>query len=196
MVELGLGLLEPSKAAALKAHLEGCPRCATQARVEGPLGDALRSLREDYPDELDVTSRVARRLAATGLRDRGEVPARQLGWAGAFAGCCLALLVAGFRILLPDLPLLLEGAGGLVSSLGVLLEGLVRALLALLALALELLGVLTRMLAACGSLLARLEPLAVAFVALSYAGMAVTVALVLGRDFRRPLLASRGKDLG
>jgi hypothetical protein len=194
LVELGLGLLDPREESALRAHLEHCPDCAAEARVERALGHALLSLREEYPHELDVLPRVGRRLAALRSHDLEEVPARQLGWAGAFATACLIGLAAGLWFLLPDLPPLLKTATGLASSLGGILEGLGRVLLALIVLPLKLLGVLARVLAGCGSLLARLEPVAVAAVALGYATMAATVTLVLGRDLRRPLLASRGKE--
>lgn len=196
LVELGLGLLDPREEADLRAHLERCADCAVEARVERTLGRALLSLREEYPHELDVLPRVGRRLAALRPSDLEEVPARQLGWAGAFATACLVGLAAGLWFLLPDLPPLLDGASGLASSLGGALGGLGRALLALIALPFKLLGVLAGMLAACGSLLARLEPVAVAAVALGYATMAATVTLVLGRDIRRPLLAPRGKENG
>lgn len=196
LVERGLGLLEPRAEAALRAHLERCPRCAAEARVEGLLGEALLSLRGDCPHELDVSARVGGRLHLLRPQDFEEVPARQLGWAAAFAVACLGGLIAGFWFLLPDLPPLLDGAAGVASSLGGALEGLARAALALLALPVKLLGVLVRMLTACGTLLARLEPVAVAVVGLGYAAMAATITLVLGRDLRRPLLASRGKEDG
>jgi hypothetical protein len=196
LVELGLGLLEPAEEASLRAHLERCPRCAEEARVEGLLGEALLSLRGEYPHELDVRGRVGRDLDALRPRALEEVPARQLGWAAAFAVACLAGLIAGLWLLAPELSPMLDGAAGLLSSLGGLLEGLGRAALALIALPFKLLGVLARVLAACGSLLARLEPVAVAVVALGYVAMAATVTLILGRDIRRPLLASRGKENG
>ena len=194
LVELGLGLLEPRAESALLAHLQVCPRCAEEARAERLLAHAIGSLREEYPHEIDIRPRVGLRLAGLRPRDLEEVPARQLGWAAVGAAACLAALAAGFWVLLPDLPPLLDGAASLASSLGGVLEGLVRTLLALLALPFKLLGALLRMLGAFGSLLARLEPVAIAAVALGYAGMAATVTLVLGRDLRRPLLARRGKE--
>jgi len=196
LVERGLGLLDRRTESALQAHLERCPRCAAEARVEQSLGNALLSLREEYPHEIDLRPRVGRRLAALRPRDLEEVPDRQLGWAAAFAAACLAGLAAGLWFLLPDLPPLVEGVAGLLSGLGGALEGLARALLALLALPFKLLGVLASVLSACGSMLARLEPVAVAVVALGYATMAATVTLVLKRDIRKPLLAARGKEDG
>lgn len=194
LVELGLGLLEPREESALRAHLQACPRCAAEARLEGALSDALQSLREEYPHEIDVRPRVSQGLAALRPHDFDEVPARQLGWAAGFATACLAGMAGGLWFLLPDLHPLLDGAAGLASGLAGVLQGLARALLALLALPIKLLGVLAGLLTACGSLLARLEPVAVAAIALSYAAMAATVTLVLGRDLRRPLLAPRGKE--
>jgi hypothetical protein len=195
-VESGLGFLGPREESALRAHLESCPRCASESAVESDLGEALRSLREDYPRELDVLSRVERRLAALRPQDLEELPARQLGWAVVFAAASLLGLIAGFRVLLPDLATLLDGAGGLTSGLAGAAHGLVRALLPLLELPLKLLGVLLDMLHECGSLLSRLEPLAVAAVALGYGVMGATITLVLGRDLRRPLPAHQGKEHG
>jgi len=194
MVELGLGLLDAAAESALRAHLASCPRCAAEARAEGRVRDALRTLREEYPGEIDVRARVGRRLAAGEFPYGAEASARQLGWAAAFAAACLVGLGAGLRLLLPELPPLWNETAGLVSALGGALEGLARVLIALLALPLKLFGVLIRTLGAFGSPLSRLEPLAFAAVALGYAGMSATAVLVLGRDLRRPLLASRGKE--
>lgn len=194
LVELGLGLLERRAERALRAHLERCPRCAAEVRVEGLLSDALRSLREEYPYEVDVRADVIRRIFAGSPPDREEMPAGQLAWAAACAAVCLVGLVYGFRLLLPQLPPLLEAAVSLAATLGAALEGLARALLALFLLPLKLFGVLFRILGALGSLLARLEPVAVAAVALGYAGIAATSALVLGRDLGRHVLAPRGKE--
>lgn len=194
LVELGLGLLDPATEAALRAHLELCPRCAAEARAEGPLRAAVRALHEEYPLEIDVRSRVLHGLADPGTPDLTEVSVRQLGWAAACAAACLVALVAGLRLLLPELPPLWNETAGLVSTFGGALEGLVRAMFALLALPLKLFGVLVRLLGAFGSLLARLEPVAVVAVALGYAAMSGTAALVLARDLRRPLIALQGKE--
>jgi hypothetical protein len=196
LIERKLGQLEPGRESALRAHLEVCPRCAAEARVEESLGDALLSLRGEYPYRVDVRVRVGRRLSDLRPSDLEEVPARQLGWAAVFAAACVAGLVAGFWLLLPDLPSLLDGAAGLASALGGILQGLARALLALLVLPFKLLGVLVRMLGTFGSMLSRLEPVAVAAMALGYAAMATTVTLVLGRDIRRLLPAREGKEDG
>jgi len=194
LVELELGLLGPRAEAALRAHLESCPRCAAEARAEALLSDALRSLREPYPHEIEVRAAVSRRLRAAAPPEREEVPARQLGWAAAVATVCLAGLLFGLRLLLPELPPLLEPAASVAATLGGVLEGLGRVLLALLALPFKFFGVLFGILGALGSLLAKLEPAAIAAVAAGYAGIATTATLVLGRDLRRPQLAPRGKE--
>ena len=155
----------------------------------------LLSLRGEIPWEIDVRSTVMERLRALGGIDRDEISVAQLGWSAAFASIWVLALLAGLGWLLPESVPLIGELAGLIRALGDAAAAAGAALLALLALPFKLAAILVKPLGALGTLLRQLEPLGVAAVAVSYAAMAATISLVVGRDLRRalPALADNGE---
>ena len=181
---------------ALRGHLERCPSCAAEERLERLLRKDLGALRDEPFPAIDVREEVMARVRRAGRPVRDEVPPRQLGWAALVVAAWVLVLLGGLGLLLPDLPELFEETRGLGRALGAAVAGLVPVLLTLLALPLKLAGVALRTLGALGSLVGRLQPLGMTAVAISYVVMAATIALVVGRDLRRalPALAEGRKD--
>jgi hypothetical protein len=194
VVERGLGLLAPADELALRRHLESCPDCAAEERIERLLRDELSSLRQEIPHPVDVRTRVMPRIHTLVGVAREEVPARHLGWAGALAATCSVALLAGLWLLLPELPALLRVTGGLISSLGSAALVLSASLLTLIALPFKLIGIAIDTLGSLGPVASRLEPVGLVAVGLSYAAMAATITLVVGRDLKRPLPAFRREE--
>jgi hypothetical protein len=195
VVERGLGLLAPADELALRLHLEGCPDCAAEERIERLLRGELSALREEIPCALDVHARVMPRIRSLRGVEREEVPARHLGWAGALAAACFVALLGGLWLLLPELPALVRVTSGLISSLGSAALILSASLLTLIALPFKLIGIAIDTLEALGPLASWLEPVGLSAVGLSYAAMAATITLVVGRDLKRPLPAFRREEL-
>ena len=101
---LVLGQLDPGRAAAIEAHLEGCPACRAEAEALAPLGLHARA-----PIPIDSTSapapparlgdRIARRIAAERRAARRRRARRGLGLAlgAATAAATAALAIAVLR---------------------------------------------------------------------------------------------------
>lgn len=194
IVERGAGRLAPDAEAALREHLTGCPQCAAQSALEERLRDGMSLLREDYPFEIDVRPRVLSRIAEIGRINRDEVPSWQLGWAAGLAvACFLGLLGGAWMLWIDAAPGLRQGIEALPALAGALGK-LAAPILALVSLPFKLLGIGLKVLGALGTVLAELESVGVAGIALCYAMMGVTITLVLGRDFRRPLPALLRED--
>jgi hypothetical protein len=194
IVEQGLTGLPARHDPVLRRHLEGCTACAEEDRVERLLREDLRSLREELPFPLDVRARVMPRIQALEPVERDEVPLRHLGWAAAFAAACFAGLLAGLWTLFPQIQSLLSTGGSLVASLGRAFSSVLAPVLTLIALPFKLAGTVIDALGALGPLVARLEPVGILAVGLSYAAMAAIITLVVGRDLRRPLPAFRREE--
>lgn len=173
----------------LRGHLDRCPDCTAEEQLETLLRRDLAALRDERPPAIDVRGAVMERVLQAGRIDRGEVPTRQLGWAALLAAVWVAALVGGLALILPDLPALFEGTRDLGRALGDVVTGLVPVLLTLLALPLKLAGVAIKMLGALAPLVGRLQPVGATAVGIACVAMALTIALVVGRDLRRGLPA-------
>jgi len=195
LLERSLGTALPELLSGLSEHLEHCAACAERERSEQRMLRDLLSLRGEIPWEIDVRSTVMERLRALGGIDRDEISVAQLGWSAAFASIWVLALLAGLGWLLPESVPLIGELAGLIRALGDAAAAAGAALLALLALPFKLAAILVKPLGALGTLLRQLEPLGVAAVAVSYAAMAATISLVVGRDLRRalPALADNGE---
>jgi hypothetical protein len=194
IVETGSRWPVAAAGAELREHLSVCRDCSAEAAVERRLRDEISSLRGEYPHEIDVRTRVVRRIAELGRIDREEVTTGQLGWATSFAAACVVGLLAGGWILWSDAaPGLREGLETLPTLFGPL-GALAQPLLKLASVPFKLLGVALKLLGAFGSLVSELEPVGITVVAFCYAAMAATIALVVGRDLKRPLPAVARED--
>jgi len=190
-VERDLGLLGPGPAAKLEAHLQGCPGCAAELRAEALVVRALSELGRREPIDVDVAARV---MAGVAPVAREEVPARQLGWAGAGAAVCTAIVIAALAARWQQVEALLRSGAAITSKLLGFADALATPLISLLSFLVRLVGTAAGSLADLAAQASGLAPLAWLAVALGYGLMASTVALVLLKDLRRPLTAlSRGR---
>jgi hypothetical protein len=185
-IERELGLAGPDKRAALVAHLEACSACRALDENERALTAGLAALREAAPVRIDVTSRVAARVAALPADPRSRSAVRQV------AAPVIAL--AGFgALLLVGLGRVVPGVLGLAPDAAALAAGLRLAAANLAAPALETLRsvvvALTGVpasLAPVIELLPPFRPLAIGTLAACTATMVSTTALVVYRDVQRP----------
>jgi hypothetical protein len=187
LLQRELGLLAAAEVGELGRHLTDCDGCATRARQAAVISAGLRSLRRDYPFEIDVTARVAARVAGPYRTEPASVA--ELAWASAVA-------VAGAIAALLALPWLLAPLGSVLETLwlfGSATRGCVRPLLALIEVPLRLLW-------ACAETLVQLAPglrpwRAVLETAAVWTGivMSITTLSVIVRDARwRPHRLNRG----
>jgi hypothetical protein len=185
-VERGLGLLSPPGEAALDLHLARCPACARAVRAEERLVEQLAALGETPSLEVDVTARVLAGLPPFDRVPREDVPARQLGWAGAVAALGAIVVAGSFGGRLPEIEVLLQSAATIAFNLLGFADALLEPLWALLSVPFRFLGALGESLIELSSRATSLAPVARVTVALGYVAMASTVVLVLIRDLRRP----------
>jgi hypothetical protein len=185
-VEVELGLARPALRAALEAHLAGCPACASWAAGERGLTADLALLQSEHPFTVDVSTRVAARVARLEPGAREPIGVPQLAWTSVLVVACGFGLLAGLWRIAPGLP-------GLVGEVRALAAGMWHALGGLAAPAAALAGTLAKslggLLATVGPLLATLKPLqpvVITTITLCAALMATSIVLVVGRDFRRP----------
>lgn len=189
IVERSLGSLPPARGEALRLHVENCPGCAEEAAVEKRLRLELASLRGEFPDAIDVRRRVMSAISGIGRVEREAVPARQIGWAAAAAIACGLGLLGSLPWLWPQLAPLMTDLTAMASTFGRIAADLAAPLWTLLALPFKLAGALLKSLAGFSSILSRLEPAAIAAIAICYTAMAATITLIVGRDLRKPSLA-------
>ncbi len=178
----------------LSRHLASCEACAAEARREDELTRLLSTLRGMPPVEVDVTRRVMERIESLGAVGRVEVPARQLGWASAAAGlAALVLLGAGLRAAPALFEFLLSHSGALPDAIVFLARGFAPAA-DLVAGAQVLARAALDVLSAFAVLVQKAEPLARGAAALAVIGMAMTTAVVVARDFLRPVAVVNRED--
>jgi hypothetical protein len=196
LLEQSLGTARHETLSGLSDHLERCPACAARERDERRMLRDLASLHGEIPWEVDVGPTVMERIQALGEINRDEISVAQLGWSAATAAVWVAVLIASLTWVVPDSAPLVAALAGSARAFGEALAAAGAALLALLALPFKLAGALAKPLGAFGTLLRQLEPLGITAVAASYAAMAATIFLVVGRDLRRalPALAKNGEQ--
>jgi hypothetical protein len=194
LIGRGSAPLDRATESALRGHLESCPACAAEERFEALLREELGALHDEIPYPLDVRGRVLPRISELGAVAREEVPARQLGWAAALCMACFLGLLAAFRSLLPELLGLAGAAVSTLSPLGAAAADLAAPVWTLIGLPFRLAAIAIESLASLVPLIGRLEPVGLVFVVLSYAAMAATITLVVGRDLRRPQPVPREEE--
>jgi len=185
-IEHELGLVPPPERVALEAHLEFCSACRQLAEDERALTVDLAALRVSAPMPIDVTSRVAARVAALPVDLRSRALVRRVTAAVAAVGGFGVLVLVGLWRVVPE-------TLGLAPDAAALVAGLRLAALKLAGPALEALrGVIVALagvpesLAPVVELLPPLRPLAIGTLAACTATMLSTIALVVSRDVRRP----------
>jgi anti-sigma factor RsiW len=184
--ELELELLAPAERAVLDSHLGRCTACSEWVASERRLSAALAALRVEAPFEIDVTRRVAARISGPGSGREPEVSVREFGWSAALVALGSVGLLLGFWGIAPALPTFVEKlklAGAAVGSTG---SALLAPVVALITTGAKSLGHLLASIGAVAGTLESLQPVAIATVALCAVMMATSIALVVGRDLRRP----------
>ena len=188
-IERGLGLLASHREAALERHLVGCSACAQALRAEELLIEGLAALGRTPRLEVDAAARVLAEIGPVGRIPREDVPAWQLGWAGAAAALGAVVMLVSLAGQWQQIEALLVSGATITSKLLGFADVLVAPVVAVLSFLARLLGVLGETLFDLASRASRLEPFARIAVSLGYGVMASTVVLVLFKDLRRPVTA-------
>jgi hypothetical protein len=186
IVERSLEPQAPGTDVALRRHLERCEACAAEALVEHRLKTDFAFLREECPHAVDVKRRVMRAVAGMGGVERELVPARQIAWGAAAAIACSLGLLGILPSFWHQLSPLMAEMQVLLVAFGNIAADLAAPVLTLLSLPLKLAVIIVKTLAGFGSLVSRLEPAAVTAITIGSMAMTATIALVVGRDLKRP----------
>lgn len=184
--DLELGLGTPGEQAALESHLAACADCEAWADEERQLTATLAGLRIELPFEIDVTGRVATRIESLSPGHGHEVSVREFGWSAALVTACSVGLLLGLWSIAPGFPELVEKARLVGAAIGMTSSALMAPAAALVSTAAKLLGHLLASLGGVAGTLESLQPVAIGTVALCALMMTTSIALVVGRDFRRP----------
>ena len=182
LVERDLGTLCRDAAVRLDQHLQRCPACATEARIDAQWISELARLRQGYPLPLEVAGRVVARVRDGERVERVEVRHRQLAWATMAAVACGLLVAFGAWITLPEPIRLVEDGSILLGSATWLVELVTTPLATLLGVVVTLVGSLLKALAAVGSAMKQLLPAAWVATGLVCLAMAATISAIVGRD--------------
>lgn len=186
LVKVELELAAPEARAALGAHLADCSACASLSSRERAITAELSSLRVDCPLPVDVTARVAARVAELAPRAHEEVGVRQLAWSTTAAVLFGTALLAGFWKIAPDLWGLAAEARRLMAGAWVALTGLLEPGARWIA---RVISSIDRLLANLGPVadtLTTLQPVVIATIVACSLMMVSSIVLVVGRDLMRP----------
>jgi len=184
--DLELELCAPAERAALDVHLAQCTACSEWVAKERSLTASLATLRVELPFEIDVTRQVATRIDRLSPGHGQEVSVREFGWSAALVAACSIGLMLGLWGIAPSLPAFVEKVKLLGVAVGSTASALVAPVVALVVTGAKFLGHLLASLGAVAGTLESLQPVAIATVALCALMMATSIALVVGRDLRRP----------
>ncbi len=196
LLDRELGHVDPTLGAVLERHLETCPGCARESRLDMLVVADLALLRGEPTFELDVSDRVMTRVRELETVGRAEVPVWQLGWSTAAAVLTAVALVGGLWVMLPDL---LHGARQLLAVAGSFRNAamaLTAPLIGLLEVPLRLLWSLAGALRAGSPLLNGLQPVGVGLGVLAFLVMTTTIGYVVGRDLLPVLRPSTRGGVG
>jgi anti-sigma factor RsiW len=194
LVDRDLGTLGRDAAVRLEQHLQRCPACATEARIDAQWIAELARLRQAYPLPLDVAGRVVARVRDAERVERVEVHQRQLAWATVAAVACGLLFVFGAWSTLPEPGRLVEDGSILLGSAKWFFELVTTPLATLFGVVVTLVGSLLKTLAAVGSAMKQLLPAAWVATGLACLAMAATISAIVGRDLLGPAPAYARKE--
>ena len=152
----------------------------------------LALLRTEYPRDLDVTARVLARIRALEQPDRLDMPASQLGWAGAVAVLGGMMLVGVLQDTMPDLLRIGRELTIAASSLRGAVAPLASAVAGIASATLTLIGSATASVLDLSARVAELRPVAMAASASAVMAMVGTIGYVVGRDLIRIATAQNG----
>jgi hypothetical protein len=184
--DVELELCAAAQRTALETHLARCPACSAWAACERNLTASLATLRVELPFEIDVTRQVATRIDSLRPGHGQEVSVREFGWSAALVAACSIGLLLGLWRMAPSFPVFVEKMKLLGAAAGSTVSALVAPVVALVSTGAKFVGHLLASLGAVAGTLESLQPVAIATVALCVVMMATSIALVVGRDFRRP----------
>jgi hypothetical protein len=182
---LQLALGTSPDAPGLARHLLDCPRCREVAEIDRRTDALRRSLLVEPPPAVHVRARVLAEIARLDPVERDEVRAFQLGLAAAAAVLALVALAALGWDARPGWQATAQGLEGLLAALARVASTLVSVALAGTGAALRLLSLARDGVRPLAELVARLEPVIVTGIGLSYAAMLAAIVRVLERDLRR-----------
>lgn len=186
LIEDELALAGPEARAALGAHLADCDACASLAARERRLTADLSSLRAELPFPVDVTARVATRVAELVPGARDDVGVKQLAWSAAAVLVFGFALLAGLWQMAPELWGLAGEARKLLAAVGGTLAGLLESAAGLIATVFSSIGRLLAYLGPVADTLETLQPVAIVTIAACAVMMVSSIVLVVGRDLMRP----------
>ena len=186
LVDVELTLAAPEARGALATHLVGCAACASLASRERTLTAALSSLRVDCPLTVDVTGRVASRVAGLAPAAYEEVGLRQLAWSATAVVVFGIALLAGLWQMAPGLWGLAGEARKLMAGAWVALSGLLEPAAGWVATVVTSIGRLLAALGPVADTLETLQPVAIVTIVACSVMMVSSIVLVVGRDLMRP----------
>lgn len=108
LLERELGLLDAVELEELQHHLTACSGCTDRTHQTETISTSLRGLHRDYPFEIDITARVAARIAGAGRAEASSEA--ELAWASLVA-------VTGTIAVVFALPWLFEPLGATLHAL-------------------------------------------------------------------------------
>jgi hypothetical protein len=186
LVDVELELAAPEARASLEAHLADCAACASLASRERALTADLASLRVDCPLPVDVSARVATRVAGLTPTPYEEVGFRQLAWSTTAAVAFGIALLFGLWQMAPGLWGLAGETRKLMAGAWAAVAGLLEPVAAWLATVVSWSGRLLATLGPVADTLAKLEPVVIVTIVACSLMMVSSIVLVVGRDLMRP----------
>jgi hypothetical protein len=186
LVDVELALAAPEARAVLGAHLADCAACTSLAARERALTADLSSLRVDWPFPVDVTARVATRVAGLAPGAHEQVGLRQLAWSTTAVVVFGVALLAGMWQMAPGLWGLAGEGRKLLAGAWTAISGLLEPAAGWIAGIISSIGRLLASLSPVVDSLATLQPVVIVTIVASSVMMVSSIVLVVGRDLMRP----------